>query len=180
MNRFVVPLLAFGLLVIVLAVGVQRSPEKSTIQSNLIGKPAPAFVLPALGDGVSVAEPVRLTRWRGKWIALNVWGTWCVECRVEHGPLLAIKAAGQVPIVSINWKDDPEAAREWLRVLGDPYAATGVDPDSKLVIDFGVYGAPETFLIDPQGIIRYRHAGALTAEIWQQKFLSQVSGAGGS
>jgi cytochrome c biogenesis protein CcmG/thiol:disulfide interchange protein DsbE len=175
-NRFVLPLAAFGLLIVVLAVGVRRAPEKATIPSALIGKAAPAFVLPALAvEGDVIASSFDSNTMRGQWYALNVWGTWCAECRVEHDALLAIKAEGKVPLVGLNWKDDTAAAQQWLQQLGNPYAVIPIDANGRVAIDYGVYGAPETFLIDPQGMIRYRHVGALSATVWQDKFMSRVN-----
>ena len=172
MNRFVLPLVAFAALILVLAVGVRRAPDKSVIQSALLGKAAPAFSLPVLGspDG----GRFEIASLRGRWFLLNVWGTWCAECRNEHATLLQIKASGKAPIVGMDWKDQPADARSWLQQLGDPYAVVVEDRDGRVAIDYGVYGAPETFLIDPQGTIVYRHVGALTAEVWAQQFLARI------
>jgi cytochrome c biogenesis protein CcmG/thiol:disulfide interchange protein DsbE len=173
--KYLLPLALFAGLALILAIGVKRSPEKSTLQSALIGKPAPEFSLPSLKD------PTRLvssSQYRGRAYALNVWGTWCAECRVEHDVLLQAAAEKRLPLLGLNWKDDNAAALEWLAQLGDPYDAIAVDKDGRVAIDFGVYGAPETFLIDATGRIVYRHVGALTREVWERKFLSHL-GAGG-
>jgi cytochrome c biogenesis protein CcmG/thiol:disulfide interchange protein DsbE len=170
-NRFVWPLLAFALLVVVLAVGVARSPEKSKLQSALIGRPAPAFSLP---DLLPNAKRVVSQDFAGRAYALNVWGTWCVECRAEHDVLMQAAREAQLPIVGLNWKDDDAAAREWLERLGNPYQAVAVDNDGRVAIDFGVYGAPETFLIDSSGRVAYRHVGALTNAIWQREFVARA------
>ncbi|MCS6947121.1 MAG: DsbE family thiol:disulfide interchange protein, partial [Steroidobacteraceae bacterium] len=159
MTRFVAPLLGFGVLAIVLAIGVQRAPEKSTLPSALLGRPAPAIDLPTLLPQPDGTMRFRSEQMRGQWYLLNVWGTWCAECRVEHDVLLAIRATGKAAVVGLNWKDDRAAALRWLQELGDPYAVVAVDEDGRTAIDYGVYGAPETFLIDPNGIVRYRKVG---------------------
>lgn len=170
MKRFLLPLGLFALLVVVLAVGIQRAPEKSVIPSALIGRPAPAFVLPTLGNTGSFDS----ASMRGGWYLLNVWGTWCAECRAEHEMLLEVSRSGRVPIVGLNWKDDDGAAAQWLQQLGDPYAVVPVDRDGRVAIDWGVYGAPETFLVDPSGTVIHRHVGPLTPAVWQQEFLSRL------
>jgi cytochrome c biogenesis protein CcmG/thiol:disulfide interchange protein DsbE len=170
-NRFVIPGLVFLTLAAVLYIGVVRSPNKSTMQSALLGKPVPAFDLPTLAD-----PAIRLTAAQLKghpWV-LNVWGTWCVECRVEHEVLLAIARQGAIPLVGLNWKDEDAAAREWLSQLGDPYSVVAVDRDGRAAIEFGVYGAPETFFIDESGIVQYRHVGSMTAEVWDREFLARL------
>ncbi len=171
MNRFLIPGIVFLVLAAVLLVAVQGSSNKSTQQSALLGKPAPDFDLPALGD-----EGTRVTRAQlaGRPWVLNVWGTWCVECRVEHDALMAIARQGALPIIGLNWKDDDAAAKQWLVQLGNPYTAIAVDRDGRVAIDFGVYGAPETFFIDERGIVQYRHVGAMTADVWQREFLSRL------
>jgi cytochrome c biogenesis protein CcmG/thiol:disulfide interchange protein DsbE len=170
-TRFLIPGLVFVLLCGVLYVAVVHSPNKSTMQSALLGKPAPEFDLPTLGGA---PERVTKAQFAGRPWVLNVWGTWCAECRVEHDVLLAIARQGAVPLVGLNWKDDDEAARQWLAQLGDPYTVTAVDRDGRAAIEFGVYGAPETFYIDEQGIVQYRHVGAMTADVWQREFLARL------
>lgn len=170
MNRFVLPAGLFALLVAVLYIGIERAPQKSVIPSALVGKPAPAFRAAKLtGDGVF--EPASL---RGRWWVMNVWGTWCPECRHEHETLLGIARSDVVTIVGLNWKDDDQAATAWLAELGDPYDIVAIDHDSRIAIDWGVYGAPETFLIDDRGVVVYRHVGAMTPEVWVQQFLSRL------
>jgi cytochrome c biogenesis protein CcmG/thiol:disulfide interchange protein DsbE len=171
MNRFILPLGAFGLLLVVLVVGLVHAPDKGIIVSPLLGKPAPAFSLPGLLDETS---PLQSQSLRGHWTVVNVWGTWCVECRAEHETLLAIKAQGRVPIYGIDWKDDDAKARDWLTELGNPYERIGADREGRVAIDWGVYGAPESFLINPAGTVVYKHVGALTPEIWQREFLSRL------
>lgn len=171
MTRFLVPGAVFLVLAGVLFVGVVHSPNKSTMQSALLGKPAPSFDLPTLDD-----PAVRITsaQLAGRPWVLNVWGTWCVECRVEHEVLMEIAGQRAVPIVGFDWKDDDDSAKEWLRQLGNPYNAVAVDKDGRASIEFGVYGAPETFFIDANGIVQYRHVGAMTLQVWRQEFLSRL------
>lgn len=175
MNRFLLPLGLFGLLVIVLAVGLRRAPEKGVIESPLIGKPAPQFVLPDLLDDT---RQVKTGDFSGKWYLFNVWGTWCGECRAEHETLLAIQGSGAVSIVGLNWKDDDAQALAWLSQLGNPYEAVAADRDGEVAVDWGVYGAPESFLVAPDGRIVRKRVGPLTREIWEREFLPLVRGAG--
>jgi cytochrome c biogenesis protein CcmG/thiol:disulfide interchange protein DsbE len=170
-NRFLLPLGAFALLVVVLAVGVQRSRDKGTIASPLIGKPAPAFEL------ASLTEPDRKMRseeLKGRPYLLNVWGSWCVACRDEHEMLLTIQKSKRVPIIGLNWQDQDQKALQWLENLGNPYEVVLVDRNGRTAIDFGVYGAPETFLIDASGVIVYKHVGAITPEVWRQEILPKL------
>lgn len=171
MNRFFLPVVVFLALAAVLYIGVKHSPEKSSMVSALLGKPAPVFELPVLGEPGRTFNSRELA---GRPWVMNVWGTWCVECRVEHDTLLAIAREGRVPLVGLNWKDDDEAAQQWLRALGNPYAVTAVDSEGRTAIDYGVYGAPETFFIDAAGLVQYRHVGAMTPEVWTREFLSRL------
>ncbi len=176
MNRFVLPLAVFGLLVIVLVVGLIHAPEKGLIASPLIGRNVPEFSLPNLHAGDA---PVSAALLRGGWHLVNVWGTWCVECRAEHGALLQIAKAGQVPIIGIDWKDSNGDAEQWLALLGNPYAAVGTDQDGRVAIDWGVYGAPESFLVNPQGVVVEKLVGPMSPELWQGKFLPHLNSAAG-
>jgi len=170
MNRFLLPMGAFALLVIVLAIGIGRAPQKSVIQSALLGRPAPQFVLPQLGS----PENFDSRRLRGQWFLLNVWGTWCAECRAEHDVLLEIQRSARLPIVGLNWKDEDALAVQWLQDLGNPYAYVALDREGRVAIDWGVYGAPETFLVNAAGMVIHRHVGPLTPEIWQRDFLARL------
>lgn len=174
MNRYVVPIGVFALLVVVLAIGIGRAPEKSIIKSVLLDKPAPQFVLPQLGD----AAPFDSRSLQGRWYVLNVWGTWCAECRAEHETLLEIQRSGRVPLVGLNWKDEDALATDWLSQLGNPYSHVALDREGRVAIDWGVYGAPETFLVDAAGVVRYKHVGPMTPEVWQREFLSRLPPAG--
>jgi len=172
MNRFLLPLGIFVLLAAVLAIGIRHAPEKGVIASPLIGKPAPTFALPSLTDPARV---VRSEELRGHWYLFNVWGTWCVECRAEHGMLLQVGQAGVLPLIGLDWKDDDAQALAWLAQLGNPYQAVAVDRSGRVAIDWGVYGAPETFLVNPQGIVVYKHIGALTRDTWTREILPRVA-----
>jgi cytochrome c biogenesis protein CcmG, thiol:disulfide interchange protein DsbE len=174
MNRFLLPLGAFVLLAVVLAVGIVHSPEKGLIASPLLGKPAPQFALPNLTDPARV---VRSEDLKGHWYLLNVWGTWCSECRAEHETLLQLRREAVVPLIGLDWKDDDAQALAWLSQLGNPYQVVAADRSGRAAIDWGVYGAPETFLVNPQGIVVYKHIGALTRETWTREILPRVSAA---
>lgn len=171
MSRFLIPAAIFLALAGVLYVAVVHSPNKSTMQSALLGKPVPAFNLPVLGKGGMTVTNSQLV---GRPWVLNVWGTWCPACRDEHAALLVIAQQNAVPLIGLNWKDEDDAALEWLEQLGNPYSVVAVDKDGRTAIDFGVYGAPETFFIDADGRVQYRHVGAMTAEVWQREFLSRL------
>ncbi|MEM9170773.1 MAG: DsbE family thiol:disulfide interchange protein [Pseudomonadota bacterium] len=157
------PLIAFAVIAAAFAVSLTRDP--STIPSALIDRPAPTFDLAGIGgaDGLSTDDL------RGGVTLLNVFGSWCVSCRVEHPFLLELAADPSVRLYGLNWKDPPEAAQNWLDRLGDPYAKIGADEDGRVAIDFGVTGAPETFVIDRDGRIRFRYVGPLSPETWVQE-----------
>ena len=169
--RFVLPLAAFALLVVVLAIGIRESPDKDLIPSPLIGRPAPEFSLPSLTDP---AQRVSSAQLRGHWYLFNVWGTWCVSCRMEHAMLLRIKQSGLVPLVGLDWKDDTFDALAFLKDKGNPYATIAVDKDGSEAIMWGVYGAPETFLVNPQGIVVYKYIGPITEQAWERQILSRL------
>jgi len=173
MNRFLLPLGLFVLLAVVLAIGIRHAPEKGVIASPLLGRPAPQFALPSLTDP---GQQVRSADLKGHWYLLNVWGTWCGECRQEHETLLQVHREGVVPIIGLDWRDDDTQARSWLAQLGNPYQSVAVDRSGRIAIDWGVYGAPETFLVNPQGIVVYKHIGALTPDTWTHEILPRVSG----
>ncbi|HEY6482666.1 MAG TPA: DsbE family thiol:disulfide interchange protein [Steroidobacteraceae bacterium] len=171
MNRFIVPLGVFALLAIVLAIGIKHSPDKGTIASPLIGKPAPQFALPVLTDA---RRTFRSTELKGRWYVFNVWGTWCVACREEHNVLLKIRQTGLVPVIGLDWRDQDAQALDWLTQSGNPYEVVAVDRDGRTAIDWGVYGAPETFLVDPHGIVVYKFIGPMTLDVWQSEFVRRV------
>jgi cytochrome c biogenesis protein CcmG/thiol:disulfide interchange protein DsbE len=177
LNRFLLPLAGFVLLLVVLLVGLTRAPDKSILPSPLIGKPVPQFTLPNLFDST---QPVSSESLKGRWMLVNVWGTWCVECRAEHQVLLQIKQQARVPILGIDWKDQNEDAMAWLAQLGNPYERVATDRDGRVAIDWGVYGAPESFLISPAGTVVYKHIGAMTEQVWQSEFLPRVNAPAGT
>lgn len=171
MWRYLIPGAIFIVLIGFFIVGLYRDP--SLVPSPLIGKPAPAYSLTKVEDPqLKVANTDLL----GKKHLVNVWATWCGGCRQEHEFLLQVAQQNVIPIVGIDWKDDMSSAQQWLTQLGNPYAATGFDGDGRVAIDFGVYGAPETFLIDERGVIIYKHIGILTADAWQNKLLPLING----
>ncbi|HEY0341273.1 MAG TPA: DsbE family thiol:disulfide interchange protein [Steroidobacteraceae bacterium] len=171
MNRFALPLGLFALLVVVLAIGIAHSSKLGVIVSPLLGKPAPEFALPSLNEP---SRTIKSTDLRGRWYVFNVWGTWCVECRREHSVLLEMRQAGVVPIVGMDWKDDPAEATSYLQQLGNPYDMIAVDRDGRQAIEWGVYAAPETFLVNDQGVVVYKYIGAVTHEAWQKEFLPRL------
>lgn len=172
MWRYLLPVGIFALLVAVFAVGLFRDP--SYVPSPLIGKPAPEFSLPRLDDPQTTLQRQDLL---GKTSLVNVWATWCSGCRQEHETLLTLAREGGVPIFGINWKDDPVLARQWLQQLGNPYAAVGVDEEGGTAIDWGVYGAPETFLVGPDGTILYKHIAPMTLAVWRDEFMPRIAAA---
>jgi cytochrome c biogenesis protein CcmG/thiol:disulfide interchange protein DsbE len=172
MSRFLLPLGIFVLLAIVLAIGIRHAPEKGVVASPLIGKPAPQFSLPSLDDPTRKISSSDL---RGRWYLVNIWGTWCTTCRAEHSALLEVHAAGVLPVIGLDWRDDDAAARQWLAQLGNPYESVAVDHDGREAIDWGVAMAPESFLVNPQGIIVYKCPGELTHEIWEREILARVN-----
>jgi cytochrome c biogenesis protein CcmG/thiol:disulfide interchange protein DsbE len=164
--RFLVPAVAFAALVGFFVAGLQQDP--GTIRSPLIGKPAPAFSLESLGDP---AWKVGTADYAGRPWLLNVWATWCAGCRDEHEALMAIARENRVPMVGLNWRDDRALGLRWLTQLGNPYVAVAFDPDGRTAIDWGVYGAPETFLIGADGRVLQKHIGPMTSAVWQRDFM---------
>ncbi|HSV19210.1 MAG TPA: DsbE family thiol:disulfide interchange protein [Casimicrobiaceae bacterium] len=167
--RWSIPLAVFAILVVFLAIGLTRDPRE--VPSPLIGKPAPAFRLAQLDQPDKLLGPADL---RGQVWLLNVWASWCVSCRVEHPLLLDLAKAGIVPVVGLDYKDKPDDGRAWLAQHGDPYRVSVQDVDGRAGIDWGVYGVPETFVIDKNGTIRFKHIGPVTAEALQQTILPLV------
>jgi len=162
--RFIVPLAVFLVLVGFLAVGLKLDPHQ--VPSPLIGKPAPTFKLPRLDDP---AQALSRDAMLGKPWILNVWASWCGPCRDEHPAVVAFARTKQVPLVGLNYKDARSDALAWLKELGNPYDVSLSDLDGRVGIDFGVYGVPETFVIDKSGVIRFKHIGALTPEVLNTK-----------
>ncbi len=169
MNRFLLPLVAFIVLVIFLGVGLNLKPRE--VPSPLIDKPAPAFRVPQLHEETKTIAPEDM---RGKVWLLNVWASWCVTCRQEHPLLVELARQNLVPIYGLNYKDKREAAIAWLTERGNPYIATAYDLEGNVGIDWGVYGVPETFVIDKLGIIRYKQIGPVTPEALRDKIIPLV------
>ena len=169
MKRGLWTLGAFIALVVVLAVGLRLDPRE--VPSPLIGKPAPPFELPLLD-----APDKRFSQkdMLGKVWILNVWASWCPPCLVEHPVVTRIAQSGLAPVVGLNYKDAREEALPWLKRNGDPYQLIVFDANGRIGIDYGVYGVPETYVIDRKGIIRYKYIGPLTADIVQQKLVPLV------
>jgi cytochrome c biogenesis protein CcmG/thiol:disulfide interchange protein DsbE len=164
--RFILPLAVFLVLAGFLAVGLKLDPR--AVPSPLINKPAPAFVLPRLDDA---SKTMRREDLLGKAWVLNVWASWCGPCRDEHPEVLALARGKYAPIVGLNYKDARDDARGWLQQLGDPYTVSLSDSDGRTGINYGVYGVPETFVIDKGGVIRFKHVGPLTAAVVQTRIV---------
>ena len=164
MRRYLWPLGLFLVLVAFLAVGLRLDPRE--VPSPLVGKPAPAFQAAALArPELTIARDDLL----GKVWLLNVWASWCGACRDEHPVLVDYARRGGVPIYGLNYKDKREDGLSWLRQFGNPYTDSLFDPDGRIGIDYGVYGVPETFVIDRAGVIRYKHIGPITPAVMRDK-----------
>lgn len=174
MSRYVLPLIAVLALIGFLVVGLTRGDPRA-LPSPFIGKPAPQFELPMLKNPSATVGSSDLA---GKVALVNVWATWCVQCRVEHQFLLDLAAQGEIPIYGINWRDTRPEALRWLQQLGDPYVASGFDVDGVVGIDWGVYGAPESFLVSADGIVLFKQLGPLNPEIWERDFVPLIASGG--
>ncbi|HOP17506.1 MAG: DsbE family thiol:disulfide interchange protein [Chromatiaceae bacterium] len=171
MTRAVVPLVLFlalaGLFWFVLGKMNEGEYNPRDVPTQFIGRSAPEFSLPDLLDPTQTVRPSDMA---GKVWLLNVWGTWCPECWKEHEYLVYLARREGVPIVGINWRDDAADAKAMIERLGNPFLKIAFDPSSNAAIDWGVYGAPETFLIDAGGVVREKHTGAITPQVWKEKF----------
>jgi cytochrome c biogenesis protein CcmG/thiol:disulfide interchange protein DsbE len=161
---FVIPLLVLGVLVVFLGVGLKLDPRE--VPSPLIGKPAPGFALARLDDA---AQTIKREDMLGKVWMLNVWASWCVACREEHPLLVEFSRRKLLPVYGLNYKDQRPDGLAWLGQFGNPYDASLFDNDGRVGIDFGVYGVPETFIIDRAGVVRLKHIGPLTPGVIQDK-----------
>jgi cytochrome c biogenesis protein CcmG/thiol:disulfide interchange protein DsbE len=170
MLKYILPLLLFIVLAAFLALGLNLHP--SEIPSPLLNKTAPTFSAPKLQTPGEKLTPADL---KGKVWLFNVWASWCVSCRGEHPILNQMAKTKAAIIVGLNYKDEPEDAKGWLTQLGNPYDVSIMDQDGRIGLDYGVYGVPETFVMDKQGLIRYKHTGAVTAEDVQQIFLPLIA-----
>jgi cytochrome c biogenesis protein CcmG/thiol:disulfide interchange protein DsbE len=170
MKRYLLPLLVFVVMAGFLAIGLKLDPRE--VPSPLIGKPAPAFDLPQLAapDQRLAAKDLRGQVW-----LLNVWASWCVACRQEHPLLVELSKTGQVKLYGLNYKDKREDALGWLNNYGNPYLKSMSDTEGLVGIDYGVYGVPETFVIDKQGVIRYKQIGPVTSEALRDTLLPLVA-----
>ena len=169
MKRYLLPLVIFVLLVGFLAAGLSLNPRE--VPSPLIGKPAPAFSLPRLD---AAGQTLSAQDLRGKVWVLNVWASWCAPCRQEHPLIAELAKSGGAPVYGLNYKDKPADATAWLGQLGNPYTATVSDVEGLVGIDYGVYGVPETFVIDKGGVIRLKHIGPMTPEALRDKVLPML------
>jgi cytochrome c biogenesis protein CcmG/thiol:disulfide interchange protein DsbE len=151
-------------------VGLNRNPRD--VPSPLVGKPAPDFKVPQLGDPTKTFSPADM---KGKVWLFNVWASWCVSCRQEHPVLVAFAKQGGVPIIGLNYKDQPADGKKWLVDFGDPYQLSAYDGDGRVGINYGVYGVPETYIIDKQGIIRMKHTGPITPTSLKDEILPLVA-----
>lgn len=166
MKRYLLPLGIFVVLLGFLGVGLRLNPRE--VPSPFIGKPAPGFSVSQLNDAGKTIAPADMA---GKVWLLNVWASWCVSCRVEHPVLMEFASLGVAPVVGLNYKDKRDEGLAWLREHGNPYLVSAYDADGRIGIDYGVYGVPETFVIDRHGIVRMKFTGPLTRQLIQQKIL---------
>jgi cytochrome c biogenesis protein CcmG/thiol:disulfide interchange protein DsbE len=175
MMRYLAPLVVFAIMIPVFMVGLQRDP--TLLPSPFIDKPAPQFELPKLKD---LSQTVSSKDYAGQVALVNVWATWCVGCRQEHEFLVRLAQENSLPIYGLNWRDHREDGLAWLNQLGDPYVASGYDADGRTGIDWGVYGAPETFLIGKDGRVLYKHLGPLDGVIWEREFVTRIAADSGA
>jgi cytochrome c biogenesis protein CcmG/thiol:disulfide interchange protein DsbE len=167
--RYLTPLAVFIVLVIFLGIGLTLNPRE--VPSPFIGKPAPAFTLPQVTDAGKTLSP---GDFKGQVALLNVWASWCGSCRQEHPVLMELSKRNLVALYGLDYKDEREEALNWLRQFGNPYAASAFDADGRVGIDLGVYGVPETFVIDRKGIIRHKHTGPITPEDLERTLLPLI------
>lgn len=170
MMRFIWPLVAFLVLAGFLFVGLGLNPRE--VPSPLIGKPAPAFTLPQLHDPKKQFSTEEM---KGKVWLLNVWASWCVSCREEHPLLVSLSEQNIVPIYGLDYKDKREDGIRWLQKGGDPYVLSISDSEGRIGIDYGVYGVPETYVIDKKGVIRYKQIGPITSQALRESILPLVA-----
>ena len=169
MIRYLLPLIAFIILAAFLLVGLNLNPRK--VPSPLIGKPAPVFNLQQLHEPENIFKSKNNL---GKVWLLNVWASWCVSCRDEHPLLVQLAKANVVPIYGLNYKDKRNLAIQWLEQLGDPYTKSIMDPEGRVGIEYGVYGVPETYVIDKSGVIQYKQIGPVTVDVLEKTILPLV------
>jgi len=170
MNKFTLPLIGFVALVALLAVGLGLNPRE--VPSPLVGKLAPDFTVPQLHQPEANFSPKEML---GKVWLFNVWASWCVSCREEH-PIIVeyTQRPGAIPVIGLNYKDKREDGQRWLARFGDPYVLSAFDLDGRVGINYGVYGVPETYLIDKAGVIRFKQIGPITPDVLEKKILPLV------
>jgi cytochrome c biogenesis protein CcmG/thiol:disulfide interchange protein DsbE len=174
MWKYLLPVAAFAALAVLFAFGLNPNRDIHALPSPLIGKPAPLF---NLTDVMDPARTISNAALKGQVYVLNVWGTWCYACRDEQKALLDIARQKVLPIIGLDYMDQRDKAQQWLTQLGNPYYGVAFDTDGRTAIDWGVYGAPETFLIDGQGRIIYKFISPMTLEVWQHDFLPRIEAA---
>ena len=174
MWKFLLPFAAFVALVVLFAFGLNPMRDIHELPSPLLGKPAPVFTLT---DVLDASRTVSNGALKGQVYLLTSWGTWCGECRVELPAMLEISRQHVVPIIGLDYMDDREKAKQWLEQLGNPYTAAAFDSDGRTAIDWGIYGAPETFLVDARGRVIYKFITPLTQEVWEHEFLPRIAAA---
>lgn len=169
MKKFIIPIGLFALLGVLLAVGLKLDPRK--IPSPLVDKPLPAFSLPTLDNP---SRSMSNEDFKGKVVLINVWASWCAACRQEHPLLMEVARAKQIPLIGLNYKDKREDGLRVLQTEGNPYDVSLVDADGRVGIDWGVYGVPETFVIDKTGMIRYKYIGPISVQDWEKILLPLI------
>ncbi|HUX72579.1 MAG TPA: DsbE family thiol:disulfide interchange protein [Steroidobacteraceae bacterium] len=174
MWKYLLPGAAFLGLIVLFAFGLNPKRDIHELPSPLIGKPAPEFTLTDVLDKSRTVSNKALT---GHVYVFNVWATWCSACREEHETLLKIASQHVVPILGLDWNDERSRAQLWLRELGDPYEAVGFDDKGRVAINWGVYGAPETYLVDRRGHILFKHIAPMTMGVWDREFLPRIAAA---
>ncbi len=172
---FLIPLLVCVVIGVFLYRGLSLNPRE--VPSPLIGKAAPEFKLPSLHQPDTILSPASFA---GKPWILNVWASWCVACRQEHPVVTNLAQRVDIPVIGLDYKDQPEDGKAWLTQFGDPYDASIVDLEGNAGLDWGVYGVPETFLIDANGVIQFKHIGPLTSDIVETRLMSKLAELGGS
>ncbi len=174
MWKFLLPFAAFVALVVLFAFGLNPKRDIHELPSPLIGKSAPPF---ALTDVLDPARTVSNAKLQGQVYVLNVWATWCVACREEQEALLWIAQQHVVPIIGLDYRDNREKAQQWLQQLGNPYTAVAFDDDGRTAIEWGVYGAPETYLVDAKGRVIFKFISPVTQDVWEHEFLPRIAAA---
>ena len=169
MSRYLAPVILFIALAVVFYTGLHKDP--SIVPSPLIGKPVPEFSLPQLQDTSATLTSDDL---KGRVVLLNVWGSYCIPCRQEHPLFMELARQGTVDVYGLNYADDRNEALKWLETFGNPFVISAFDEDRRVSIDFGVYGVPETYVIDAQGIIRFKHVGAISQALLDDTIIPMV------